>query len=116
VHSRKGTIDGLGRAAGEFMVKVYAPKDADHPLVSVLHAKLEGLPPSTVVTCGHDPLRTDGVALAAALRTAGVPTLHAQHDDMPHGFLMFSHLTRRADASMDEMARETGKVFGRRSP
>jgi hypothetical protein len=31
---------------------------------------------------------------------------------MPHGFLMFSRLTRRADESMDEMAREAGKRLG----
>jgi acetyl esterase/lipase len=67
----------------------------------------------SVITCGHDPLRTDGVALVSALRAAGVPTLHTHYGDMPHGFLMFSRLTRRAYASMDEMARETGKVFGR---
>jgi acetyl esterase len=104
-------MPGVGRAEGEFMVKVYAPKNADNPLVSVLHAKLEGLPPSTVITCGHDPLRNDGVWLAEALTKAGVPTLHTHYDDMPHGFLMFSRLTRRADESMDEMARETAKIF-----
>ena len=104
-------MPGVSRAAGEFMVKVYAPKDADNPLVSVLHADLEGLPPSTVITCGHDPLRTDGVRLAAAMKAAGVPTLHTHYDEMPHGFLMFSRLTKRADESMDEMARETTKVF-----
>jgi acetyl esterase len=106
-------MPGVGRAEGEFMMKVYAPKDADNPLVSVLHAKLEGLPPATVITCGHDPLRSDGVWLAQALSAAGVPTLHTHYDDMPHGFLMFSRLTRRADESMDEMARETAKVFSR---
>jgi acetyl esterase len=106
-------MPGVTRAAGEFMVRVYAPGNADNPLVSVLHAKLEGLPPSTVITCGHDPLRTDGVRLAVALQAAGVPTLHTHYDEMPHGFLMFSRLTRRADASMDEMARETMKVFER---
>jgi hypothetical protein len=40
--------------------------------------------------------------------------LHTHYDDMPHGFLMFSRLTPRADESMDEMARETAKVFARR--
>jgi acetyl esterase len=106
-------MPGVNRAAGEFMVKVYAPRNADNPLVSVLHAKLEGLPPSTVITCGHDPLRSDGVWLAEALKKAGVPTLHTHYDEMPHGFLMFSRLTRRADESMDEMARETAGVFSR---
>jgi hypothetical protein len=30
---------------------------------------------------------------------------------MPHAFLMFSRLTRRADESLDGLARETAKVF-----
>src|SRR4029450_5078180 len=95
------------------MVRVHGRKDADNPLVSVLHAKLEGLPPSTVITCGHDPLRSDGIWLAEALRKAGVPTLHTHYDEMPHGFLMFSRLTKRSDESIDEMARDTDKVFTR---
>ena len=104
-------MPGVGRAEGEFMVRVYAPNDAANPLVSVLHADLRGLPPATVVTCGHDPLRSDGIWLAEALAAAGVQTLHTHHDEMPHGFLMFSRLTKRADESLDEMARETAKVF-----
>ena len=106
-------MPGVGRPEAEFMVRVYAPTDAGNPLVSVLHADLRGLPPSTVVTCGHDPLRSDGIWLAEALRAADVPTLHTHYDDMPHGFLMFSRLTGRADESIDEMARETAKAFAR---
>ena len=106
-----GLMPGVGRAEGEFMVRVYGGKEAANPLVSVLHAKLEGLPPSTVITCGHDVLRSDGIWLAEALKAAGVPTLHTHYDDMPHGFLMFSRLTKRADESIDEMAREVGKAF-----
>jgi len=104
-------MPGVGRAEGEFMVRVYAWKDTDNPLVSVLHADLRGLPPSTVITCGHDPLRSDGIWLAEALVAAGVSTLHTHYADMPHGFLMFSRLTRRADESLDEMARETARAF-----
>src|SRR5262249_47319605 len=115
-------MPGVARAQGEFMVRVYAPGNADNPLVSVLHADLKGLPPSTVITCGHDVLRSDGIWLAEALEAAGVPTLHTHYDEMPHGFLMFSRLTKGADESMDEMAREIAKAFAytasarRRSP
>jgi hypothetical protein len=94
------------------MVRVYAGDAASSPLVNVLGADLRGLPPATVITCGYDVLRADGVRLAEALRAAGVQTLHTHHDDMPHGFLMFSRLTRRAGESMDEMAREAGKRLG----
>jgi acetyl esterase len=102
----------VDRKAGQLMVAVYAGDAAASPLVNVLGADLRGLPPATVITCGYDVLRTDGVRLAGALRAAGVQTLHTHHDDMPHGFLMFSRLTRRADESMDEMAREAGKYLG----
>ena len=107
-----GLMPGVNRRAGELMVRLYAGPEAANPLVNVLGADLRGLPPATVITCGHDVLRTDGTRLVEALRAAGVETLHTHHDDMPHGFLMLSRLTRRPDESMDEMAREAGRRLG----
>jgi acetyl esterase len=107
-----GLMPGVSRKEGELMVRIYGGGDPDNPLVNVLGADLRGLPPATVITCGHDVLRTDGLRLAEALQAAGVQTLHTHYDDMPHGFLMFSRLTSRADESMDEMAREAGQRLG----
>jgi acetyl esterase len=107
-----GLMPGADRRAGTFMVRLYAGHDPDNPLVHLLGADLRGLPPATVVTCGHDVLRTDGVRLVEALRAADVETRHTHYDDMPHGFLMLSRLTSRADESMDEMAREVTKRLG----
>jgi acetyl esterase len=107
-----GLMPGANRRAGEFMVRLYAGGQAQNPLVNLLGADLRGLPPATVVTCGHDVLHSDGVRLIEALRAAGVETRHTHHDDMPHGFLMMSRLTRRPDESMDEMAREVTKYLG----
>jgi acetyl esterase len=107
-----GLMPGVNRQAGELMVRLYGGGDPDNPLINVLGADLHGLPPATVITCGHDVLRTDGVLLYEALCAAGVETLHTHYDDMPHGFLMFSRLTTRADESMDEMAREAAKRLG----
>jgi acetyl esterase len=107
-----GLMPGANRRAGEFMVRLYAGAQAQNPLVNLLGADLRGLPPATVVTCGHDVLRTDGLRLTEALRAAGVETRHTHHDDMPHGFLMMSRLTSRPDESMDEMAREVTKYLG----
>ncbi len=107
-----GLMPGANRRAGELMVRLYAGHDPGNPLVNLLGADLRGLPPATVITCGHDVLRTDGVRLAEALRAAGVETRYTHYDDMPHGFLMLSRLTTRADESMDEMAREVTKFLG----
>jgi acetyl esterase len=105
-------MPGVDRKAGELMVRVYAGDDPHNPLVNVVGADLRGLPPATVVTCGHDVLHTDGVRLVKALRAAGVETMHTHYDDMPHGFLLFSRLTRRASDSLDEMAREVTRRLG----
>jgi acetyl esterase len=102
-------MPGVDRKAGQLMVQVYGGDEARNPLVNVLGADLRGLPPATVITCGYDVLHTDGVRLVEALRAAGVETRHTHHDDMPHGFLMYSRLTSRADQSIEEMAREAAK-------
>jgi acetyl esterase len=102
-----GLMPGVDRSAGEFMVRVYAgEKNATNPLVSVLHAEHRGLPPALVVSCEHDPLRTDAIKFAEALKAAGVDTVHRHYDNMPHGYLLFPKLTRTADDSLYEIAAE----------
>jgi acetyl esterase len=101
--------------AGEFMVRVYAGQEnATNPLVSVLHAEHRGLPPALVVSCEHDPLRTDAIKFAEALKAAGVDTVHRHYHDMPHGYLLFPKLTRTADDSLDEIAKEAMRYLGGR--
>ncbi|MDS0220565.1 alpha/beta hydrolase [Haloarcula sp. S1AR25-5A] len=75
--------------------------DGNHPYAAPLQAeRLDGLPPTFLLTCGFDPLRDDGRALADRLDAAGVPTRLVQYDDMIHGFL-----TMLADPELDR-ARE----------
>jgi acetyl esterase len=71
--------------------------DGTHPYASPIRAgNLGALPPAFVLTCGFDPLRDEGRALADRLSDAGVPTRHARYDDMIHGFL-----TMLADPELD---------------
>jgi len=109
-------IPGLDRSAGELMVRVYAgEKHASNPLFSILHAELRGLPPALVVSCEYDPLRSDGIRFAEALKRAGVETLHTHYDNMPHGYLLYPKLTRTADDSLDQIAREAMRYLFRLS-
>ncbi|WP_181692305.1 alpha/beta hydrolase [Natronomonas sp. LN261] len=84
-------------------------RDGTHPYASPLRTeRLDGLPPSCVLTCGFDPLRDDGRRLADRLAEAGVPTRHIQYDDMIHGFLTMLSDPRldRADEAIEEIGTE----------
>jgi acetyl esterase len=55
------------------------------PLLASSH---RDLPPATVMVCGFDPLRDEGIAYEEALKQAGVATELIRVDDQIHGFLM----------------------------
>ncbi|UPW01626.1 alpha/beta hydrolase [Halorussus gelatinilyticus] len=81
--------------------------DGANPYASPLRAPdLSGLPPATVVTCGFDPLRDEGVAYAERLAAAGVEVRHDHHPDQPHGFLSTAASVAAADAALDEIGAE----------
>jgi acetyl esterase len=80
--------------------------DGDHPYAAPLQAdRLDGVPPAFLLTCGFDPLRDDGRALAERLDAAGVPIRHVQYGDMIHGFLtmLANPELDRARAAIDEI-------------
>lgn len=80
----------LTRADMERFWDEYLRSDADgrHPYASPLRAESPAVfPPTTVLTCGFDPLRDDGRAYVERLDAAGVPTDHVHYDDQIHGFL-----------------------------
>lgn len=82
-----------------------SPVDRYNPFAAPLRADdLGGLPPATVVTAGHDPLRDEGAAYAERLADAGVPVDHLDYPSMPHGFLSLTDEAGAADAAMDEVA------------
>ncbi|MGV0834162.1 alpha/beta hydrolase [Mycolicibacterium thermoresistibile] len=82
----------------------YVPDVADrtHPYASPLRADLRGLPPAITTIAGHDPLRDEGLAYAAALQAAGVPTVPRQFAGGIHGFMTMPTLDvcRRARAQV----------------
>ena len=63
-----------------------SPKDASDPRLDLVHASLTGLPATTIITAQIDPLHDDGVALAAALKAAGVAVTSKDYEGVTHEF------------------------------
>ncbi len=77
--------------------------DRADPELSPLRGEPAGLPPTLVALAGHDVLREDGVAYAAALRAAGVEVELLLFEDMVHGFLRWGGVVDRARELVDAL-------------
>jgi acetyl esterase len=88
----------------------YVPSGADraHPHAAPLNADLHGLPAAVVVIAGHDPLRDEALAYAAALEAAGVRVVRAQFDGAIHGFMSMPVL----DIAQEARLRVCGELSG----
>ncbi|GKZ13334.1 alpha/beta hydrolase [Haladaptatus sp. T7] len=103
----------LTRADMEWFWSHYlrSPVDGRNPFASPLRARdLSDLPPATVVTCGHDPLRDEGIAYADRLADAGVSVAHDHYPGMAHGFLSLTGDVTTADEAMDAVASSLGSM------
>ena len=69
-----------------FEQTIRTPADLQDPRIDLVHARLQGLPPVTIINAGIDPLRSDGEMLAEALKAAGVPVQHRVWEGSTHEF------------------------------
>lgn len=103
---------GVTLELGKRARAMYLPDgDYRNPLASVHFAGHRDLPPALVVTCGYDILGQEGAAYAESLQESGVKTTHLHFEEMPHGFLLMTRLTRRAYETMDAMIGEASKYL-----
>jgi acetyl esterase len=72
-----------------WFVELYVPDPAsrDHPDVTPLAADVAGMPPTTVLLAGADPLHDEGLAYTEHLRAAGVRVDVHDFRGQIHGFL-----------------------------
>lgn len=96
--------------------RLYLGPDGDpaSPLASpLLAADHSGLPPALIQVAEHDPLRSDGIRYAAALRDAGVPVRFTDYVGVPHGFVNFPGLSRSAAQAVAEICAEQAAALTR---
>jgi acetyl esterase len=85
----------------------YVPDPARRhdPLASPLRAAdFAGLPPASVLTADHDPLRDEAEDYAARLRAAGVAVTARRYLGVIHGFVSLPFATPLANRALDDLA------------
>ena len=82
---------------GWFVDKLLAsPADKTDPRLDVVHAKLAGLPPVTIINAQIDPLRSDGEMLEQALKQAGVTVERKVYSGVAHEFFGAAAVVKEA--------------------
>uniref|UniRef100_A0A8C5FFH7 Hormone-sensitive lipase n=1 Tax=Gadus morhua TaxID=8049 RepID=A0A8C5FFH7_GADMO len=90
-----------------------------NPFVSPLLAPnelLKGLPPVHIVASALDALLDDSVMFARKLRDMGQPVTLTIAEDLPHGFLSLSQLTKETEVASDLCVARIREVFLKRDP
>jgi len=91
---------------------VRTPEDKNSTLINVLGADLKGLPATTVITAGIDPLRTDGEKLVERLREAGVPVEHQNYEGATHEFFGMATVVQAAKHAQAMVAAKLKAALG----
>lgn len=104
--SYERVIDGMPLTANSmrYFIDHYIPNHADRRdwrASPLLAGNLEGTPPALVLTCGHDPLCTDGQLYAARLEREGVAVTAVHLSDQAHGILNMSKAVGAAAGVLD---------------
>ena len=90
------------------------PADLQDPRINLVKADLHGLPPVTIVSAQIDPLLSDGLTLAAALRRAGVPVEQRTFPGVTHEFFGMGAVVRGAAIANDYAVAKLRSVLDRR--
>ena len=105
---------GLSRDRMAFYWSVYVPHAADrlHPLAAPLRADFTGFPPVLVHLAELDVLRSEGEALIARLRDAGVAVETETYAGVVHGFLRATGSVGKAHAAVEHAGAWLRRIVG----
>lgn len=92
----------------DFVTHYYAEQhqvELDDPIISPTYGKHDKLPPTYVITAGHDVLHDEGEIYAYKLRHRGVKVHYQEYNDQPHGFVNLTPISSRAKKHFIEISK-----------
>ena len=88
------------------------PSDAQNPLISLVDADLNGLPPTTIINAEIDPLRAEGEELAQRMSDAGVSVEQQTFPGVTHEFFGMAAVLEQAVQAQDLAVSRLQEAFG----
>ncbi|GGE66132.1 acetyl esterase/lipase [Pedobacter psychrotolerans] len=85
--------------------------EAQDPRISLVNAKLKGLPPTTIITAEIDPLHDDGTMIANKLADAGVKVSSRNYEGVSHEFFGMAAVVPEAKAAQAYAAEQLKAAF-----
>ena len=80
---------------------INSPADLKDPRIALVDAKLQGLPPVTLISAPIDPLLDDAAMLEAALKKAGVSVERKFYDGVAHEFFGMAAVVAKAKEAQE---------------
>lgn len=98
--------DFVTRIGVRAMAKRFAPPSAhDHPLVSPVHAEMNGLPPLLIQVGAAETLLDDSLRVAERARSAGVDVQLEVWPDMIHAWHVFAPMLEEGRRAIERIGR-----------
>ena len=91
---------------------INSPGDLKDPRLQLTDAKLQGLPPFTIINASIDPLLSDGVMLEDALKKAGVPVERKLYQGVTHEFFGMAAVVKKAKEAQEYAGKRLKLAFG----
>lgn len=104
----------LNRAMIKWFVDklITSPDNVKDPRLQLIGAKLQGLPPVTIINAAIDPLLSDGVMLEAALKKVGVPVERKLYEGVTHEFFGMAAVVEHARQAQEYAGQRLKQSFG----
>ncbi len=116
-YQENATAKPLSRPAMQWFFEKYlrTPADGKSPMIDLVHADLQGLPATTVITAQIDPLRSEGKELADRLKDAGAAVDYKNYDGVTHEFFGMGAVVDEGKQAQQQAADGLKKGFGRQT-
>ncbi len=114
-HRENATTFPYSTAALEWAArKMFRKKDDAHDARMNIAGRVDlgGLPPATVILADADPLRSEGEALADAMRRSGVWVDETLYEGVTHGFFGLYRVVNKAIFAQGQLSRNLVAAFG----